>query len=259
VRLLTFYLLLISWNLTAQSDTLEAPADTLTYYGEIDKEEADVLLPSPYHPPSLPTVERRPIEAKQWEDASGALDYSNDVPKPPKERRQRPPGANANPVDWTSATQWLGSFFQVLAVILAVAAIAFGIWRMLQAPTNRPIARDGVEITLENLEQYLQETDLDRFLREALTQGNYSLAIRIYYLQIIKNLSTKQAIRWAREKTNRDYQREMSGHVLAEPFKWATHTYERVWYGDTAPDAALFARLEPQFKQLLAEIDSRLK
>ena len=71
---------------------------------------------------------------------------------------------------------------------------------------------------MDNLDQYIHETDLERFLREALAQGNYTLAIRLYYLQVIKDLSAKSAIRWSREKTNRDYQRELRSHRLAEPF-----------------------------------------
>jgi hypothetical protein len=119
---------------------------------------------------------------------------------------------------------------------------------MLEAPRNKQIARDGVEITLDNLDDYLHETDLDRFLREALTQGNYPLAVRLYYLQIIKNLAEKNAIRWSREKTNRDYLREMRGHPAAEPFREATRIYERVWYGNQPLSAEEFAALEPKMK-----------
>jgi len=246
-----FFLLL--YLCAPAQDTLFAPDEVETQY--LEEEESAEYTPferPPYHPPPLEPVAVRTVEKKQWDEAAGTLDYSKDIPKPPKKRKPR--NFDANPFDWTAATQGWGSIWQTLAVMLAIAGIAYGIWWMLQAPRNRLIARDGVEITLDNLDQYLHETDLDRFLREALAQGNFTLAIRLYYLQIIKELSEKNAIRWSREKTNRDYLREMRGHPLAESFRETTRTYEFVWYGNQALDAQGYARLEPQFKNLLARI-----
>lgn len=245
-----FFLLLPPAAFTQEADTLwEEEADTSSYYYEPAKEDYAAAERPPYHPAPLEPVAARKIDQNNWDDASGGLDYSKDVPKPPKEPK---PKSDFNPsFDWTSATQALGNLFQALAVIAAVAAIAFGIWRMLEAPRNRLIARDGVEITLDNLDDYLHETDLDRFLREALAQGNYALAVRLYYLQIIKNLSEQNAIKWSREKTNRDYLREMRGHRLAEPFREVTRIYERVWYGNQTLTAGEYAALEPRLKGII--------
>lgn len=251
---LFFLPLLLSLAATAQvPDTLlESGADSLEYYYEASEEDYLAAERAPYHPPALEPLAARKIEQNQWEEASDRLDYSKDVPKPPKE--QKPPPEFNPSFDWNSAAEALGYFAQALAVIAAIAAIAFGIWRMLEAPRNKQIARDGVEITLDNLDDYLHETDLDRFLREALTQGNYPLAVRLYYLQIIKNLSEKNAIRWSREKTNRDYLREMRSHPMAEQFREATRIYERVWYGNQSLSAGEFAALEPKMKGVLAGI-----
>ena len=151
-------------------------------------------------------------------------------------------------------TQGLGSFLQVMAVIFALGVIAYGIYWMMQAPRNRTISRDGTEITLANLDEYIHDTDLERFLREALAGSNWPLAVRLYFLQTIKRLTEKEAIVWSKEKTNRDYLREMRGHRLATHFKDVMRQYERVWYGNQPLSAAEFARLEPEFKALLGEI-----
>ena len=156
-------------------------------------------------------------------------------------------------VDWSLDLEL--QFYLALPLMwLAVAGIVYGIYRMLKAPKNRVIARDGVEITLENLEEYLHETDLERFLREALEKGDYPLVIRLYYLQIIKSLSEKNAIRWSKEKTNRDYLRETREHRMGEQFRIVTRTYERVWYGNQSLTLHEFGRLEPQFKNLIASL-----
>ena len=54
---------------------------------------------------------------------------------------------------------------------------------------------------------------------EALAAGNFSLAVRLYYLQVIKTLSEQNAIAWSREKTNRDYLHETREHRIGEQFQ----------------------------------------
>lgn len=195
-----------------------------------------------------PAVAQRPVSEIQWEKAAADLDYSKDVPKPKKERPKP-----TNPMPEIDAGFW-GNIAQILAIMLAVLAIGYGIYRMMQEPRNRRIARDGAEITEENLEAYLHETDLERFLREALARGDFPQALRIYYLQVIKSLSESGLILWSREKTNRDYLREMRAHPLSPDFHNVTRVFERVWYGNLPLDSAGFAHLEPAFKTMLAQI-----
>lgn len=231
---------------------LEFAADTA--YLEAEEMVEEEYVREPYTAPPLAPIALREVPADEWDKASGEMDYSKDVPKPPKERKKREPNEPEPPMDWTGLTQGLGSLLQILAVIFALVIIAYGIYWMMQTPRNRTISRDGTEITLANLDEYIHETDLDRFLREALIASNWPLAVRLYFLQTIKQLSEKEAIVWSKEKTNRDYLREMRSHRLGTQFRDATRQYERVWYGNQPLTAAEFERLEPEFKALLGEI-----
>jgi hypothetical protein len=261
-RLMRYLLLLIiaclslTGPLAAQSER-EADPDTVSReWLETPAEESELYeAQAPTPPPPVLPVATRPVAAERWADAAAGLDYSKDRPKPPKPERQ-PRTPTPSNVNWDGMGQFLGNLLQTLLVIIAIVGIAIGIYRMLQEPRNRRIlrAQDGVEITEANLDQYLHETDLDRFLRAALANGNYALAIRLYYLQAIKDLSGHGNIKWAKEKTNRDYLREMRNHPQHDHFRSATHTFERVWYGNEGLSADEFARLEPQFKSLLASI-----
>jgi hypothetical protein len=262
MRLLLF--LLLPFCLLGQSELpVDAPVPIEEEAGNVDipevsledatdYESAEVEMPpvEPYVLPPARPVALREASEQQWRDASGGLDYGGDVPEPPKPKKA-PKKDAADAIDWDYWGKALGHLFQVLAVILAVAGLAYGIFRMMQAPRNRRIAADGVEITVDNVEQYIHETDLEAFLREALEAGNYPLAIRLYYLQIIKQLSQKGSIAWAKEKTNRDYLREMRPQAAYTNFREATRCYERVWYGNQALDKADFERLSPLFRQML--------
>jgi Domain of unknown function (DUF4129) len=192
----------------------------------------------------------RTIDQSTWEEASGNLDYSKDVPKPKKQKKTRAPVSGPN-LDFSF--KGLDAILLVLGIVLLIALIGYGLYTALDTPSNRMLARDGTEITLENVEQYLHESDLDRFLREALAKQDYNQAVRLYYLKIIKNLSEQGAIDWAKEKTNRDYLREMQHHALAQPFRAATQTYEYIWYGNQRLSVWHFGEIELSLKQLLEQ------
>lgn len=256
-KLLLLALLAFSCSLAAQDVPEVVPDETNTEVWEETEETGTeyVAAPVPTPPPPIQPVATRPIAVERWADAAAGLDYSKDRPKPPKPERELniPQGSG---VDWGGMGRFWGELLQTLLIIVAIGGIAYGIYRMLQEPRNRRIlrAQDGVEITEANLDQYLHETDLDRFLRAALANGNYALAIRLYYLQTIKDLSERGTIKWAKEKTNRDYLREMRNHPQHDAFRSATRAFERVWYGNEGLTADEFARMEPQFKSLLANV-----
>ncbi|MBL7827984.1 MAG: DUF4129 domain-containing protein [Saprospiraceae bacterium] len=204
-----------------------------------------------YVPPPVKPVARREIQEQAWTDAAKGMDFSKDLPEPPKPAKKP---RDFDLADWNFNTAGIGKILQVIAIVLALAGIIFWMVKMLQAPKNRRIAQDGTLITAANIEDYIHETDLERFLREAVTSGNYPLAVRIYYLQIIKSLSEKGAIRWSKEKTNRDYLREMKEHRLGREFRSTTKTFEQIWYGNKPLDAVGYALLEPEFKAVLNQL-----
>lgn len=202
------------------------------------------------HPPrEAAPVALRQVPENQWEKAASDLDFSKDQPNEPKPK-QPPTQLPTVDADWA----FWGKVLQILAIAIVVFGLGYAIYRMTQEPANRQIARDGATITFDNAEEYLHESDLDRFLREALAAGNFALALRFHFLQILKTLSEKQAIQWSREKTNRDYLREMRPHRLSPEFRAVTQTYERVWYGNLSLDATTFAQLETPFKNLKQQL-----
>ena len=258
----SFFFLLFPFVLTAQVDqvledslhAVEIAADTAGLDAYESMEEDEEYIREPYTAPPLPPLALREVRGEEWDKASRGMDYSKDIPNPPRERKKIEPNTPDPPFDWTGITQGLGNALQVLAVILALGVIAYGIYWMMQTPRNRTISTDGTEITLANLDEYIHETDLERFLREALAGSNWPLAVRLYFLQIIKRLSEKEAIMWSREKTNRDYLRDMRSHRLGTQFRDVTRQYERIWYGNQTLTAEEFARLEPEFKTLMEGI-----
>jgi hypothetical protein len=101
----------------------------------------------------------------------------------------------------------------------------------------------------------IQELEIDRLLREALTAGNYKLAIRIYFLGLLKRLDHDGLIIWKKDKTNSDYLSELfsKDHYYSE-IKSLTNSYEQVWYGDHTFSQQAYESIISSFKT----IDQRL-
>ena len=110
---------------------------------------------------------------------------------------------------------------------------------------------------MEELEENLQQNDPTNLIKAAIALGDYRLAIRLYYLKVIRQLSLNGHITWERRKTNRTYLNELESTELKTAFRAATSVFERVWYGNREIKNTDFKAIEPQFQQLLNAISER--
>lgn len=99
-------------------------------------------------------------------------------------------------------------------------------------------------------EEHIENVDLDSYIKNALKEENYRLAIRYMYLKSLKLLSLNNIINWHFEKTNSDYYREIESENLKENFKKTSYLYENIWYGEYALDKAGFESAKKDFERL---------
>lgn len=150
----------------------------------------------------------------------------------------------------------MGPLFKWLFIAIAVAALIFLIVKFLGGASlgsrNNKLKHDLSNIDLEKIEENLQEAELDDPIRQAVAAGNFPLAVRLYYLAVLKEFALKKHIRWKREKTNGTYLRELAGSSLAPIFREATLVFERVWYGKVELTREDFLAIEAKFKNAVA-------
>ncbi|MFT4760916.1 MAG: hypothetical protein ACI9XO_000710 [Paraglaciecola sp.] len=218
-----------------------------------------------YEQQSLSTHE---IDKENWHKHTKEIDYDQSAAEKAaqakaKKRRQKSSGDNpeneqgffSGPTNFETI---FGPIFKVLMIVIGVALLVFLIMKLMNAeqlfsPKNKKIRGTGTKINLEDIEENLHESDLEGFIRQALADNNYALAVRLYYLAILKELSLSNQIKWKRDKTNREYLHEMSGQKLSIKFRETTLIFERVWYGTGELTALVFQELEPKFKTVLKE------
>lgn len=84
-------------------------------------------------------------------------------------------------------------------------------------------------------EEDIHGIDFKKAIAKAAEDKDFREAIRLLYLQSLKQLSDKSLINWAAHKTNIDYASELSqtGHLAG--FTQLTRFYEYAWYGEFMP------------------------
>ena len=193
-------------------------------------------------------VNQRSISSESWKKAAGEIDYSRDRPEEVREHTPSPE------VPELPDFSWLSTLVQIIAVVTVIAGIGWWVYKMMSMPSNRRLPSNEHQITPDDLESRIHETDLEKHLRDALARGEYNLAVRIHYLQIIRALSEKKYIRWSKEKTNREYLRELRNTKMEEPVRNITGVYERIWYGNRLTDQEDYLLLAPDFINVLRQV-----
>lgn len=200
-------------------------------------------------------VDKQTFDDEKWEAAIGEIDYT---PPAIKKKQEEEAAANNNQNTATTTPNrrnrrarrnqgnwdldigqgiWSG-FFKLILIILGIGLIAMLIFRLaggsfeIAAPEKNINPRGiATSVDIKRVEQNLHKSDMEILIDKSLAEGNYMLTVRLYYLWAIKELSNKRLIKWKRDKTNRDYMREMRKTELHKPFREVTRIFERVWYG----------------------------
>lgn len=211
-------------------------------------------------------MEERSFDKKEWKSLTKDFNYEEDgaVKESSTHRKANTRGeAGEDEEDQNTSAGKMSPFwaavFKWTIVIMAIGIIATLLYNVLGGgsifkPKGKRIVDKGDAISIETIEANIHESDLDRHIREALQQKNYTMAIRLYYLAVIKELSLNKWIKWKRDKTNRDYLREMRPTTLFNPYRDATRIFERVFYGDVSLKEQDFNSIKPRFTALLEEI-----
>lgn len=199
------------------------------------------------------------FDKDNWERATKDLDYS--PKKKPKEEEEE---VQDEPVDTSDFDldgsifdgNWSG-FFRIFFFIIVIGLLTFIIMKLMGSTaflSNKNVDKTNLKYSIEKVEEDIHQADLEDFAQHAIDKQDYKLAIRLYFLQILKDLSSNNFIKWKRNKTNKEYVREMSGTDLFKEFRAISRLFERVWYSDVTVQEHQFNRLRPKFLDFLKKI-----
>lgn len=158
--------------------------------------------------------------------------------------------------EWIFGVEQAGSYLAIFLKILPYLLLAIFLYLVIRffikANTRSLIynEKNPNMVILSEEERIIKTEDIQQLIKEALSEKNYRLAVRYYYLFILKLLSEREMIAWQRQKTNDDYSNELSGSPLKHQFNRATLLYDYIWYGEFQIDEERYSKVEEVFVSL---------
>ena len=136
----------------------------------------------------------------------------------------------------------------ILMIVALLAALVFYLHNngMLFGRSARKLSSAN---SPQEEEENIYTTDFENAIKIALTEGDYRLAVRLYFLRMLKHMADKQLLRYEADKTNMDYLFELSGSAYYKDFAQASRNYEYVWYGKFPLTKEQFSTMETTFKK----------
>jgi hypothetical protein len=161
---------------------------------------------------------------------------------------------------WRAVGRLLGhssyqGFWRWVVYALLAGAIAFVVLKLLDVDLTAAFGRAprrGPALDYDTTTENIHELDFATRLREAEDSGNYRLALRLGYLELLKHLTDQGLIDWQPNKTNHAYLRELADSQPAAraSFGELTRQFEYVWYGELALPAAGYRQARAAQQQL---------
>ena len=142
-----------------------------------------------------------------------------------------------------------------IAIALAVGFLVFtlineGGTSLFTSNRNKSINKYE-EITAENIEN----ADILTLIKNAENANDFRLAIRYYYLLVLKTLSLKNHIKFEDDKTNNEYLNEVSNLSFSKDFAYTSYLYNYIWYGEFPLNIDKYNKAKRNFSSLLKQVN----
>lgn len=135
----------------------------------------------------------------------------------------------------------------VLIILKTFLGSEAGFWNFKKAPKK-------VAEKLIYEDEDIHETDFERLLKKAISEKNFRLATRYYYLSLLKKLTDLKTIEYHKDKTNTEYLFEIENKDIRKQFSEVSYIYSYVWYGEFPIDSYKFKTVEKKYKSLFNSI-----
>lgn len=189
----------------------------------------------------------RKFDEKKWKKIVGGEKFE-----------ETPPELSRTPMHFSAP--WAGPLLKVVAYLVVVGVIVLVIYLVVRnISLDLKIKREELKTDdLEKPVEDIEKVDIAGLLEQARREGNFRLAVRLYYLGLLKKLHEMNKIVWKKDKTNRDYLAELfSKEFYFQEMRRLTLSYEAVWYGEHDLNPESFHRISSQFESVFQDLNSQ--
>lgn len=157
-----------------------------------------------------------------------------------------------NLIKLSPAGSWIRGVIIFLKYALILALVGLVIWLFIKLNPGSALLKPKKlsEVMLSEDEEIIERKDIPKLIAKAQKAGNYRLAIRFYYLWILKLLRDHELIDYQAQKTNQEYEKELKDPKLIGSFSELTYLYDFVWYGEFEVEKNEYDHLQKRFVQM---------
>ena len=172
---------------------------------------------------------------------------------------------------WDNIKQWIANFFsrifsfndtektvtitvivfRVLAILIIISVIYLIVKTLINKEGQWIFGKNARKknIQYSDIEKNIHLLDFEKLIKESVLSGEKRIAIRYYYLWLLKVMAQNQYIEWDIEKTNSDYLYELKNPAYKDDFTYLSYLYNYIWYGEFEIDETSFIKAENRFKK----------
>ena len=208
-------------------------------------------------------IDTEPIERRQYDDLKDKYSGNEFI----YERTVENSGW------WSRFKQWLSDFFKnlfdinsdarasdftdtalkIFYIVIFLLVVYFIVKAIINKEGNWVFGKSSDKniIPVVDVENNIHEADFKTLISKAESEDNYRLAIRYYYLWLLKTLSQAEVIEYDVEKTNSDYYLEIDNETIKKEFSYTSYLYNYIWYGEFDIDSQQFDKAKNAYTQFL--------
>jgi hypothetical protein len=150
------------------------------------------------------------------------------------------------------------TWFKVLFWLVIIGGfVAFIIWwlsgnsiGMFRKKTRSQISSQEAEEIPEDIFAINYSREIDK----AAQAGNYRLAVRLMFLQLLKSMSERNIISYKQDRTNFDYLLQLNATRFYNDFFRITRNYEYSWYGKFDISSDAYSVIKTDFSNLTNQL-----
>jgi hypothetical protein len=148
-------------------------------------------------------------------------------------------------------SQWLDMKTFVIILVLFLGGLIFFLFKsnIIRKRVSEKIVENEQELS-ENIFNIHYKDEIEN----AIKSQNFRFAIRLMFLQLLKNLSDKNIIHYKQERTNFDYLSQLYSTNYYDDFFKITRNYEYAWYGKFAVNSETFDIIKNDFGNFYSKL-----
>ena len=149
-----------------------------------------------------------------------------------------------------ASVNFVAILFKTLAVIVVIIVIFLIVKALINKEGQWIFGKNAQKRTIyySDAEKNIHLLDFEKLIAENIESGQKRIAIRYYYLWLLKVMAQNNYIEWDIEKTNSDYLYEIQSPLHKEEFTYLSYLYNYNWYGEFGINEPIFLKAQNRFK-----------